>query len=171
MAWCLGDVDVDDSVVIGPLDAGDRNDVIGLWGRAGLIRPWNDPDSDIDLALSTPESTVLVAKRSDRVAGAVMVGHDGHRGAIYYLAVDPEAQRGGIGRALVAAAEDWCKAHGHAKINLLVRRENAKVLAFYEAIGYRDTHCVSLYRAFDPERAEREAAQKAAWAEALKARE
>lgn len=93
-----------------------------------------------------------------------MVGHDGHRGAIYYLGVDPDARRLGIGRRLVEAAEAWVRARGVPKINLLVRKENAGVLAFYEALGWRDTDTVCLYRTVDPERSEVEARMKAEWA-------
>ena len=50
-----------------------------------------------------------------------MVGHDGHRGMFYYLAVDPARQRRGLGRAAVRAAEAWLAARGVWKVNLLVR--------------------------------------------------
>ena len=53
-----------------------------------------------------------------------MVGHDGHRGVLYYLAVDPEFQKRGFGKAAVAAAEAWLRARGVWKINLMVRSEN-----------------------------------------------
>jgi hypothetical protein len=65
-----------------------------------------------------------------------MVGHDGHRGWVYYVAVDPDWRGQGLGRAIMNAAEDWLRAAGIAKLQLLVRRENAKASAFYETIGY-----------------------------------
>ena len=119
------------------------------------------------MARDTGHGAVLTATVGERLVGACMVGHDGHRGAIYYLGVDPEARRHGLGRRLVAAAEDWVRTRGIPKINLLVRKENAGVLAFYEALGWRDTETVCLYRALDPERAETEARMKAEWAAAL----
>ena len=76
-----------------------------------------------------------VARRMINFATA-MVGHDGHRGTMYYVSVDPDRQASGLGRALVAAAEDWLRSRGCWKINLLVRRGNEKVLGFYEALGY-----------------------------------
>ncbi|MER2606029.1 MAG: GNAT family acetyltransferase [Siculibacillus sp.] len=138
--------------------------VVALWARCGLTRPWNDPVEDIRLARESGHGAVLVARARGEIVGAVMTGHDGHRGAVYYLGADPDRRREGIGRALVAAAEDWCRARGVPKINLLVRRENASVLAFYEALGWRDTDCVALWRSLDPERGDREAEMKAAWA-------
>jgi ribosomal protein S18 acetylase RimI-like enzyme len=143
--------------------------IVALWEACGLTRPWNDPVEDIRMARDTGHGAVLVAMHDGRLVGATLVGHDGHRGAVYYLAVDPAERRGGIGRALVAAAEDWVRARGIPKINLLVRKENAGVLAFYEALGWRDTATVCLYRALDPERAEEEARMKAEWAAKLEA--
>lgn len=149
---------------ISAMAPGERDTVIDLWKRCGLTRPWNDPLADLELALASDNSTVLVARDGDSIVGGAMVGHDGHRGAIYYLGVDPEARRGGIGRSLVRAAEAWCARFGVPKLNLLVRMENLGVLAFYEALGYLPTNSVSLYRTIDPERGEREKAEKAAWA-------
>ena len=141
--------------------------VVALWERCGLTRPWNDAADDIRIAHDSGHGTVLVATLGARLVGATMVGHDGHRGAIYYLGGDPDARRLGIGRRLVEAAEDWVRARGVPKINLLVRKENAGVLAFYEALGWRDTATVCLYRALDPDKAEIEARQKAEWAARL----
>ena len=65
-----------------------------------------------------------------------MVGHDGHRGNVYYVAVDPARQEKGLGRAIMEVAEDWLRARGVWKLNLMVRASNEKVHGFYEAIGY-----------------------------------
>ncbi len=156
--------------VIEPIADADVAAVVALWGRCGLIRPWNDPIEDIRLARESGHGAVLVARAGGAIVGAVMIGHDGHRGAVYYLAVDPDARRGGLGRRLVASAEEWCRARGLPKINLLVRKENAGVLAFYEALGFADTRSVSLYKALDPVKAREEAEQKAAWAASIAAR-
>ena len=153
-------------IVTEPADI-DVSGVVALWERCGLTRPWNDPVDDIRIARDTGHGTVLVATADGRLVGAAMVGHDGHRGAVYYLGVDPQARRLGIGRRLVEAAEAWVRARGVPKINLLVRKENAGVLAFYEALGWHDTRTVCLYRALDPDKAEVEARQKAEWAARL----
>jgi ribosomal protein S18 acetylase RimI-like enzyme len=77
-----------------------------------------------------------------------MVGHDGHRGWVYYLAVQPVSQRQGIGRALMAACERWVQDHGIPKIQLMVRSTNAGVISFYEELGYADSDVVVLGRFF-----------------------
>lgn len=127
----------------------DRDAVITLWEACGLTRPWNDPGSDIDTCVSKPESTILIGEDGGKVVGSVMVGHDGHRAWLYYLAVSPALQNGGLGRRLVTAAEDWVKSRGIPKVMLMVRPENDKVRAFYEAIGYVEEPRVIFSRRFD----------------------
>jgi ribosomal protein S18 acetylase RimI-like enzyme len=156
-----------DECVARPAVAAERDVVAALWARCGLTRPWNDAAADFDFALDSGHGAILVADRAGAILGAVMVGHDGHRGAVYYLGVDEAARRLVLGRRLVEAAEAWCRARGVPKINLMVRKENLAVLAFYEAIGYADTRCVSLYRTLDDAAAVREADAKAAWAARL----
>lgn len=65
-----------------------------------------------------------------------MVGHDGHRGWLYYLAVAPAHARQGFGRRVVLHAEEWLAAAGMPKAQLMVRADNAEVSGFYEKLGY-----------------------------------
>jgi ribosomal protein S18 acetylase RimI-like enzyme len=127
----------------------DRSAVIALWQACDLTRPWNDPDSDISFCIGKPESTILVGERDGKVIASVMTGHDGHRGWLYYLAVDPTLQKGGLGRAMVAAAEKWLQDRGVPKVMLMVRPENTKVRAFYDALGYEEEPRVIFSRRFD----------------------
>ena len=122
----------------------DESAVIALWNACGLTRPWNDPAKDIAFAVAGPASTILVASVADEIIGSVMLGHDGHRGAIYYFAVAPNHQRQGLGRKLHEAAMAWLRERGVWKINLQVRAENQWVAAFYKSLGYEDqqTQCL-----------------------------
>jgi ribosomal protein S18 acetylase RimI-like enzyme len=123
---------------IRPAGPADRAAVIETWGAAGLTRPWNDPVEDFDRALEGATSTVLVGLDDGRVIATAMAGEDGHRGWVYYLAVSKDARGRGLGRAMMAAAEDWLRARGAVKVQLLVRESNASVIGFYEALGYED---------------------------------
>ena len=107
-----------------------------LWQRCGLIRPWNDPRADIALARRGPNSAILIGREGEAIAASVLVGHDGHRGWVYYVAVDPEHQKKGFGRTIMNAAEDWLRRAGIEKLQLMVRPGNEAVRAFYESIGY-----------------------------------
>jgi len=116
--------------------------VIALWQACGLTRPWNDPTSDIALARREPHSTVLIGRDGDAIVATAMVGHDGHRGWVYYVATDPDRRAKGYGRAIMNAAEDWLRATGIAKLQLMVRRENGKAGAFYQSIGYAEAQTI-----------------------------
>lgn len=116
----------------------DIETLVVLWTRCGLTRPWNDPRADIALARRGPNATVLIGRDADGIVASVMVGHDGHRGWFYYLAVEPAQQGRGHGRAITAAAEQWLVARGIAKVMLMVREDNTAVHDFYRALGYAD---------------------------------
>ncbi|KAA0593586.1 ribosomal protein S18 acetylase RimI-like enzyme [Azospirillum lipoferum] len=125
------------AVTIRPCTAEDCDAVVALWTACGLVVPWNNPAADFTLALSKSSSTVLAAiDDGGRIVGTAMVGQDGHRGWIYYVAVDPALQGQGLGRRMVAEAEGWLTAAGMPKVQLLVRETNQRVLAFYERLGY-----------------------------------
>ena len=115
----------------------DQDAVVALWLTCELTRPWNDPAADIERKLADSPTLFLVAEQDGAVVGSVMAGYDGHRGWINYLAVHPARRRGGLGRALMDAAEARLAALGCAKINLQVRDDNELARGFYEAIGYR----------------------------------
>lgn len=124
------------ALAIAPIEDADLAAVIALWQRCGLTRPWNDPAADIALARSGPNATVLIGRDSSSVVASVLVGHDGHRGWVYYLAVDPDRRHKGYGRVIMDAAEDWLRARGIEKLQLMVRPDNAKVRAFYQSLDY-----------------------------------
>ena len=73
-----------------------------------------------------------------------MVGYEGHRGWISYLAVHPIHQRQGLARQLMEEAERRLRNVGCSKINLQVRNGNASALAFYARIGFVADDVVSL---------------------------
>ena len=104
-----------------PFADADEDAVVALWHAAGLTRPWNDPAADLDRALAGPSSTVLAATDGPVLTGTVMVGHDGHRGWLYYLAVDPARRGEGIGRALVAVLENHQQADGSVAVPAALR--------------------------------------------------
>jgi ribosomal protein S18 acetylase RimI-like enzyme len=126
------------TLAIAEIADSDVEAVIALWQRCGLTRPWNDPASDIAMARRNANSTILVGRADGAVVATAMVGHDGHRGWVYYVAVDPDRQKQGLGRAIMNAAEQWLREAGLPKLQLLVRRENAQAGAFYRGIGYEE---------------------------------
>jgi ribosomal protein S18 acetylase RimI-like enzyme len=124
------------ALTIAPIADADVTAVVAMWRACELTRPWNDPASDIAFARKGPNSAVLVGRDGNAIVASVMVGHDGHRGWVYYVAIDPEHRGKGHGREIMNAAEQWLRQRGIEKLMLLVRSDNTKVQAFYEQLGY-----------------------------------
>jgi len=123
---------------IRPLQDSEIDAVVQLWRDCDLVRPWNDARADIELARKSGAAEVLVAADAQgAVVGSAMVGNDGHRGWFYYVAVAPALQKTGLGRRLIAAGENWMRARGVEKAQLIIRDTNVKVRGFYESLGYR----------------------------------
>lgn len=123
------------SLHIATIEDGEIEPVVALWQRCGLIVPWNDPHKDIAFARAAPNSDVLIGRLDNRIVAAVVVGHDGHRGNVYYVSVDPNLQGQGLGRAIMDAAANWLRRRGVWKLNIMVRGTNRKVISFYERWG------------------------------------
>lgn len=127
---------------IRPIEDADVTVLIALWQSAGVLRPWNDPHSDIARARHGEHSQILVGLMENEIVASVMVGEDGHRGWVYYLAVKPALQKYGFGRAIMKAAENWLARRGIAKLNLMVRNDNVAAGSFYERLGYQHSDVV-----------------------------
>jgi ribosomal protein S18 acetylase RimI-like enzyme len=124
------------TLAIAPIVDADVADVVALWQASGLTRPWNDPAADIALARKGSNATVLVGRDDGALVATVLVGHDGHRGWVYYLAVGPDRRHKGYGRIMMDAAERWLRERGVEKLQLLVRPDNTIVKDFYQSMGY-----------------------------------
>jgi ribosomal protein S18 acetylase RimI-like enzyme len=129
---------------IRPYHPDDTEVVVDLWEACALTRPWNDPHKDIARKLAIQPELFLVAEYEGVVVGTVMVGYEGHRGWVNYLAVSPAHQRKGLGRLLMQHAEAALRALGCPKLNLQVRHDNTAVRHFYAALGYGEDAVVSL---------------------------
>lgn len=122
----------------------DQPAVVDLWRVCGLVTSYNDPAADFAFAKAGACSDVLVGEDDSAIRASVLVGHDGHRGWLYYVASDPDSRGAGFGRQIVEAGESWLRHRGVAKVQLLVRETNTKVVAFYEHLGFEVTPRVVL---------------------------
>ncbi len=110
--------------------------VVDLWTECGLTRPHNNPHRDIEFARSQSNAEIFVGLNKGKIVASVMVGHDGHRGVVYYVSADPEIRKQGLGQQIMTAAEDWLIDKGIWKLNLMIRPDNVAVKTFYETLGY-----------------------------------
>lgn len=122
----------------------DQDQVIALWNACDLLRPWNDPVLDIQRKLDRDAELFLVGAIDETIIATAMVGYEGHRGSINYLAVHPAQQRKGYGRQLMQYAEQKLLQLGCPKINLQIRNDNTQAIEFYQALGYLPDQVVGL---------------------------
>jgi len=128
-----------------------REDVVRLWRKCGLVRPWNDPNKDIDRKLTDRNGGFFLLFLGDLLIGSVMAGYDGHRGSIYYLGIDPAHQSSGLGRIMMAHCEAYLLERGCPKINLFVRQGNEAVIRFYDLLGYEEERAVAFGKRLIPD--------------------
>ena len=115
---------------------GDYDEVVNLWGEAGLIlRPGDDLDG-IKLKLERDPELFLVAEEDRKIVGTIMGAWDGRRGWINHLAVHPSRRGDGIGKYLVDEVEKRLTQKGALKVNAQVYKWNRNSLKFFTAIGY-----------------------------------
>jgi ribosomal protein S18 acetylase RimI-like enzyme len=132
------------SLTIRPYRESDQPAVVKLWVDAGVTRPWNDPRADIERKRAVQQELFLVGELQHRLVASAMAGYDGHRGWIYYLAVQPDQQRRGYARAMMEQVETRLRELGCPKLNLQVRSDNLAAIGFYQRLGYLQDQVVSL---------------------------
>lgn len=130
--------------VLRAVQASDRDALVELWRVCELTRPWNDPYRDIERKVAHDPSNLLVLESDGELIGSVMIGYEGHRGWVNYLAVHPAHRHRGHGRALMEEAEQHLRALGCPKINVQVRTSNTAAAAFYERIGFSLDEALSM---------------------------
>ena len=132
----------------------DTEGVVALWKRCSLTVSWNNPVKDIARKLSVQAELFIVAEQDSRIIGSAMGGYDGHRGWLYYLAVDPDYRRQKTGTLLVQEVEKRIEGCGCPKINLMVRTTNETVCSFYKNLGYTVDDVAVLGKRFVPDTCE-----------------
>jgi ribosomal protein S18 acetylase RimI-like enzyme len=136
---------------IRPFCRDDETAVISLWHACNLVVPHNNPHRDIARKLRVNPEWFLVGELGGKIIATCMVGYEGHRGWINYLAVAPECQRRGHARRMMDEAERLLRQAGCPKINLQVRASNKGVIEFYRNIGFKIDEVVSMGKRLEPD--------------------
>lgn len=128
-----GDVDA----VLALVQAAYRGDAsrAGWTTEADLLDGQRTDEAGVSAAL--PD--LLVAVQEGEVVGCCAVTHQGGHSYFGMFAVRPTLQAGGVGSALLAAAEDEARAQGSERMEMTVLRQRAELIAYYERRGYAVT--------------------------------
>jgi len=126
----------------------DHDAIRSLWERAGLpFEPaGRDGRAAFERQLASGTQFAFVAEVAGRAVGVVLATHDGRKGWINRLAVDPDCRRGGIARALVEAAEAALREAGLPIVAALVEEPNPASQALFRALGYQERRDIVYYR-------------------------
>ena len=121
-----------------PMTIEDYDAVYDLWMHTpGMgLNTADDSREGIAAYLRRNPTTCFTAKEGDRLLGAILAGHDGRRGYISHTAVREDAQRQGVGTALVEAVLEALQVEGIRKVSLVVFARNEKGNAFWEKLGF-----------------------------------
>lgn len=117
----------------------DYDAAIELWTRLeGLDVAEGDDRETIGRFLERNPGLSRVAVSESKVIGAVLCGHDGRRGYVYHLAVDPTFHERGIGRRLIEECLAGLRRAGLQRANILVAKDNPRGLEFWRRTGWED---------------------------------
>ena len=115
----------------------DYDSAIALWKRVeGLDVAEGDDRETIQRFLDRNPGLSRTALIGSKLIGAVLCGHDGRRGYIYHLAVDPVFHGRGIGRRLIDECLAGLKLAGLERVNILVAADNPRGRDFWRGTGW-----------------------------------
>jgi len=117
----------------------DYDAAIALWKKLeGLDVAEGDDRETIRRFLKQNRGLSRVATEGAKLVGAALCGHDGRRGYIYHLAVDPACQGHGLGRRMMDECLAGLKRAGLERANILVAKDNPRGLDFWRRCGWED---------------------------------
>ena len=117
----------------------DYDALIKLWQLAGLqFKPsGRDRKENLCRELDHGNGIFLIADNNGKIIGSAFGTHDGRKGWINRVAVDPRFQRHGIATRLVRELEEHFEAMGIGIIACLIETWNKESIIFFEKSGYK----------------------------------
>lgn len=125
----------------------DYDEVHALWMTISgfAIRSIDDSKEGIERFLRRNPTTSVVALENGKIVGAILCGHDGRRGCLYHVCVDPDYRLRGIGKAMVVFAMKALKEEKISKVSLIAFTRNDIGNAFWKTIGWTKREDLNYY--------------------------
>jgi ribosomal protein S18 acetylase RimI-like enzyme len=121
----------------------DHDAVLQLWASLGMSGASEAEWRAISSGASTRS---FVAEDEGRVVGTAIAAYDGWRAYIYHVGVEPSARSMGLGRALMAEAEEYLRRQGARRVYVEVHEENTPGIALCTASGYEPEGDIALVK-------------------------
>lgn len=120
----------------------DYEEILKLWDRAGLsYRPQGrDSFEEMKRQMENAPDLFLGAEEGEELVGVLIATHDGRKGWLNRIAIDPAYRGRGIGLKLTRAGEEALRKRGARIIALLVERSNLASLNLAQKAGYVIAH-------------------------------
>ncbi len=135
------------SVTVRAMTIEDYDEVKDLWHKIKgfAIRSIDDSRESIGRFIDRNPQSSVVALSDDKIVGAILCGHDGRRGCLYHVCVDPEYRRRGIGKSMVVHCMQSLQAEGINKVSLIAFTKNDIGNAFWKEIGWTRREDLNYY--------------------------
>ena len=125
----------------------DYENVHALWMRIKgfSIRSIDDSKEGVERFLKQNPGISVVAEEDGRIVGAILCGHDGRRGCLYHVCVDPDYRLRGIGKSMVVFAMEALRKEKINKVSLIAFTKNDIGNAFWKEIGWTKREDLNYY--------------------------
>ncbi|MBP3421455.1 MAG: GNAT family N-acetyltransferase [Lachnospiraceae bacterium] len=125
----------------------DYENVHALWMtiKGFSIRSIDDSREGVERFLQRNPGISVVAEENGRIVGAILCGHDGRRGCMYHVCVDPDYRLKGIGKSMVIFAMEALRKEKINKVSLIAFTQNDIGNAFWKEIGWTKREDLNYY--------------------------
>lgn len=125
------------TIVTREFSSSDYEAAVQLWQRVeGLEIAEGDDRKGVAQFLERNAGLSRVAIDGAEIVGAVLCGHDGRRGHIYHLAIDPAYRQSGLGRRLLHECLDGLRKTKVQRVIILVAQNNERGAEFWRRCGF-----------------------------------
>ena len=135
------------SVEIEAMKCMDYQEIYQLWLKIEgfAIKSVDDSEEGIERFINRNPGISVIAKIDDKIVGSILCGHDGRRGCLYHVCVDPDYRMLGIGKQMVNDVLERLKQEQISKVHLLAFCKNEGGNQFWKELGWNKRDDINYY--------------------------